>query len=131
MPKITAAAIPDAGGNTTFVVTPATGTDLYAASRSARDGVHRVLGDGRHQRHREDADADPAASRLNVPALENSFFTKSGLITLSAKKPMTTLGTPASVSMIGFRIRRSRPSVLRPGRSPPRDPRDRDSHRDH
>ena len=43
-----------------------------------------------------------------MPAPEKSVCTRSGLITLSAKKPMTTLGMPARVSRIGFRIRRSR-----------------------
>ena len=52
--------------------------------------------------------AIPAASRLNERAPENSFCTRSGLMTLSAKNPITTLGTLASVSRIGFSDRRGR-----------------------
>ncbi len=50
----------------------------------------------------------PAASRLNGAALLKNRTTKSGLITVSAKKPSTTLGMPASTSTIGLRKRRVR-----------------------
>ena len=72
--------------------------------------VHRVLGDRRHQRHRQDADPDARGQQVERAGVEKRFFTKSGLITARAKNPITTLGTPASVSMIGLRMRRSRPS---------------------
>ena len=45
---------------------------------------------------------------------------------------MTTLGTPASVSMMGLRIRRSRPSEYSAEVDRgPKTHRDRDPHRDH
>ena len=113
IPRITAAAIPDeAAGNTTEVVTLRRRAPIpYAASRKA-SGTANIASSA------TDATSGtvriptpmPAASRLNVVALEKSFFTRSGLITNNAKNAITMLGTPASVSMMGFRIRRRRRS---------------------
>ena len=51
----------------------------------------------------------PAARRLKSGTSEpNSFCTRFGLMIVSAKNPITTLGTLASVSRIGFSQRRAR-----------------------
>ncbi len=49
----------------------------------------------------------PAAARLNTLASENSCWMKSGVITVSAKNPSTTLGIPASTSRIGLTVLRT------------------------
>ena len=50
----------------------------------------------------------PAARRLNCGESVKTFCTKSGEITVRAKKPSTMLGIPARISRIGFSKRRTR-----------------------
>ena len=56
-------------------------------------------------------DADPDArppARLKSGALRTAAWITFGLMTVSAKKPRTTLGMPARISRIGFSRRRIR-----------------------
>ncbi len=47
----------------------------------------------------------PAAMKLNPPAVGKIAWTTFGLMKVRAKKPRTTLGTPARISRIGFTVR--------------------------
>ena len=49
----------------------------------------------------------PAAIIVKVFVAPKRSCTMTGLITVSAKNPITTLGIPASVSRIGFSFRRA------------------------
>ncbi len=50
----------------------------------------------------------PAAIIENCDGVSNSGWTMLGPMKLRAKTPMTTLGTPARISRMGFRTRRTR-----------------------
>jgi hypothetical protein len=117
-PRSSAATTPEmaAGITTRRLVVRFRAPRPYAASRSERgtaciassetDAIRGVI---------RMPTAIPAAAMVKSGVWpEQSGSTIVGLMTVSAKKPRTTLGIPASVSRIGFSVRRARLEAYSP-----------------
>ena len=74
----------------------------------AGDRAHRVLGDGRDQRHGQDTDTDARGHEREDTRRPEEALHDGGWSTASAKKPRTTLGMLASISRVGLSARRAR-----------------------
>ena len=86
---------------------PARAQAVGGLAKSHGDGPHRVLGDRRDERDRQDPDADAGGQEVERPSASVKIdWTTLGLIQVRAKKPRTTLGMPARISRIGLTVDR-------------------------
>ena len=81
---------------------------IGALAQSTRHRAHRVLGDRGDDRHDHQPIPTPAASARKIGALVASFWMSSGVMKVTAKKPIATVGMPARTSSVGLITLRTR-----------------------
>ena len=90
IPRITAAAMPGCGGGEHDLRrhAPTTRADpVRRLAERAGDGVHRVLRDGRHERHRQDADADAGSQQAERACAREELLHEVGADDAEGEEP--------------------------------------------